>query len=85
MYPPSIFHLVPVHVFWAHPLIHSFIVLQAVTGNLGILPPDNRTDIERGKLFGYLNQVGQVMEWNPFKVSQSVHHHFGSRIASFHL
>lgn len=32
------------------------------------MPPENRTDLEKGKLWGYLDKVGNAMRWNPFKV-----------------
>jgi len=46
--------------------------MQAITGNLGEYPPQNRTDIQKHELFKYLGQVGKTMEWNPFKVRLQV-------------
>lgn len=49
--------------------MHDFLEAEAVTGNLGELPPGNRTDLEKGELWQYISTVGGGgMRWNPFKV-----------------
>ena len=49
--------------------MRDFLEAEAVTGHLGPLPPNNRTDLENRELWNYLNSVGEGgMRWNPFKV-----------------
>jgi len=49
--------------------MRDFLEAEAVTGHLGPLTPNNRTDLENHELWSYLNSVGQGgMRWNPFKV-----------------
>jgi hypothetical protein len=50
-------------------VLSSCHVVQGVSGNLGVYPPENSTDLIKGKLWNYLGSVGKVMKWNPFKVS----------------
>jgi len=47
----------------------DFLEAEATSGHLGPLPPGNRTDLESGELWSYLNGLGQgPVRWNPFKV-----------------
>lgn len=44
--------------------------VQAVTGNLELLPPGNTSKgLDHNILFNYIDKVGHTMHWNPFKVS----------------